>query len=76
MFDRIMENSMAIWMLISAAFPVFAIGTLIKAFLRFRRLRTASGHYPAATMSRVSFSDAPASRPVHAVAGDDWVPSR
>ena len=64
MFDRIMENSMALWMLVSALFPVFFFGTLIKAILHYRRTRLPREYVPAA----------PVPRPL--LQSDDWVPSR
>ena len=64
MFDRIMENSMAIWLLISAAYPVFLVVMLIKAFRHFRRLR-----------APVDYA-AYAPEPVHASRRDDWTPAR
>jgi hypothetical protein len=76
MFDRIMENSMAIWVLISAAFPVFAIGTLIKALLHYRRLRAANEPYSATPVAFPRFPEAAVSRTVRASAEDDWIPSR
>jgi hypothetical protein len=66
MFDRIMENSMAIWMLVSLAFPIFLIGTLVKAVRHFRKPRwepeTEPFPAPVAARSRIEI--------------DDWVPSR
>jgi hypothetical protein len=64
MFDRIMENSMALWLLISAAYPVFLLAMLIKAFRHFRRLRAPIRYAPyPAEMA------APSQR-------DDWTPAR
>jgi len=64
MFDRIMENSMALWLLVSAAYPVFLLAMLIKAFRHFRRQRAPASYapYPMETI--------PASR------RDDWTPAR
>jgi hypothetical protein len=76
MFDRIMENSMAIWVLVSAAFPIFAIGTLIRALRHFRRLRAAYESYSAAPVSLARYPEASLPRPVRVSANDDWVPSR
>lgn len=67
MFNRIMENSMAIWMLVSIAFPVFCFGTIIKAILHFRKSRIRAEYVSLPAMARSA---------VDAVAGDDWVPSR
>ena len=64
MFDRIMENSMALWLLVSAAYPVFLIAMLIKAFRHFRRLR-----------APVAYAPYPP-EPVPASRRDDWTPSR
>lgn len=36
MFDRIMENSMAIWLPLSAAYLVFLAGMIVKAIRHFR----------------------------------------
>ncbi|MDB5047458.1 MAG: hypothetical protein JWO30_529 [Fibrobacteres bacterium] len=63
MFDRIMENSMALWMLVSALFPVFCLGTLIKAVLHFRRTRELLEYVPGPPVSQPRFKP------------DDWVPS-
>lgn len=70
MFDRIMENSMALWMLVSALFPIFVFGTLIKAFLHYRRMRA---------LERMVIPDEilPAQPLRHErVDSEDWVPSR
>jgi hypothetical protein len=64
MFDRIMENSMAIWLLVSAAYPVFLIGMLVKAVRHYRRLRSPSAHAPLPRERR------PQEQP------DDWIPAR
>lgn len=64
MFDRIMENSMAIWMLVSAVFPIFFFGTLIKAFLHYRRLRRLPEYVPGVPAPRARART------------DDWVASR
>ncbi len=42
MFDRIMENSMPIWLIVSAVFPIFLIGMIVKAILHLRRMRALS----------------------------------
>lgn len=64
MFDRIMENSMAVWLVISAAYPVFILAMLIKAFRHFRRSRAPIGSpaYP----SEIAV---PSRR-------EDWTPAR
>jgi hypothetical protein len=64
MFDRIMESSMAIWMLVSLAFPIFFFGTLVKAWLHFRKSRWEPEPIPAPALT--------GSR----IEADDWVPSR
>lgn len=74
MFDRIMENSMALWMLVSALFPIFFFGTLIKAVLHYRRMRALSR-----LGDQVELFSAPIVRPVthhDRVDSEDWVPSR
>ncbi|MDB5106585.1 MAG: hypothetical protein JWP91_4274 [Fibrobacteres bacterium] len=63
MFDRIMENSMAIWMLVSAVFPIFFFGTIIKAVLHFRRRRGLLEYLPRIPVPQARFEQ------------DDWVPS-
>jgi hypothetical protein len=63
MFDRIMENSMALWMLASALFPIFFFGTLIKAILHYRRTRKLLEYIPRPPVPRTRFQT------------DDWVPS-
>jgi hypothetical protein len=67
MFDRIMENSMALWMLLSALFPIFFFGTIIKAILHFRRTRTLARYreYLPNLPNREERVDA-----------EDWIPSR
>lgn len=67
MFDRIMENSMAVWLLISAAYPVFLLAMLIKAFRHFRRTR-----------GPASYAPYPAYSPEFAPRNerDDWTPAR
>lgn len=64
MFDRIMENSMAVWLLVSAAYPVFLCAMLIKAVRHFRRTRMPAAYAPTLPERR------PAPRP------DDWTPAR
>ncbi len=70
MFDRIMENSMPLWMLVSALFPIFFFGTLIKAVLHYRRMRALrrSG-------DRMELFPAPMAHQKR-VESEDWVPSR
>jgi hypothetical protein len=63
MFDRIMENAMPLWMLASALFPIFFFGTIIKAFLHYRRTREAMESLPVP------------SRPRMRIENQDWVPS-
>ena len=74
MFDRIMENSMAMWMLVSALFPIFLFGTIIKAVLHFRRLRVLKrlGDRPGDIRG---LFPAPVTRHDR-VESEDWVPSR
>jgi hypothetical protein len=67
MFDRIMENSMAVWLLVSAAYPVFILAMLIKAFRHFRRTR-APAAYPPYPSYPAEFAT-PSRR-------DDWTPTR
>jgi hypothetical protein len=64
MFDRIMENSMALWLLISAAYPFFLGATLFKAFRHFRRRRAAFAYAP------------PVPDRVPSARADDWIPAR
>ncbi|MEO7427455.1 MAG: hypothetical protein ABI036_19875 [Fibrobacteria bacterium] len=67
MFDRIMENSMAIWMLVSLAFPIFLVGTLVKAVRHFRKPRWEPEAEP---------MSAPAGARAHnRIESEDWVPS-
>jgi hypothetical protein len=67
MFDRIMENSMAMWMLVSALFPIFFFGTLIKAALHFRRMRALKEQ--GEILPRPVLGE-------ERVEANDWVPSR
>jgi hypothetical protein len=70
MFDRIMENSMAMWMLVSALFPIVFFGILIKAFLHYRRTR-------AIQRTAEALQYAPPRPHARArAASEDWVPSR
>ena len=48
MFDRIMESSMAIWLLVSATYPIFLFGMLFKAFRRYQLLRAQPAYVPSA----------------------------
>ena len=64
MFDRMMQHSLPMWLLVSALFPIFFFGTLIKAFLHFRRLRALPGYVPHIPVLR---------EPAEA---EDWIPSR
>jgi hypothetical protein len=66
MFDRIMENSMAVWLLISAAYSVFLVVTLVKALRHFRRLRAREAYLPYP----------PERLPVPSLGRDDWTPAR
>jgi hypothetical protein len=70
MFDRIMENSMALWMLLSALFPIFFFGTIIKAILHFRRTRSLTRYrdYLPGLTSVPAREDR--------VDAEDWIPSR
>ena len=75
MFDRIMENSMAVWLLVSAAYPVFLCAMLIKAVKHFRARRPVPyGPFPReAALSRPEAEPALSesrARP------DDWSPAR
>lgn len=70
MFDRIMENSMAMWMLVSALFPIFFFGTIIKAIIHFRRMKALRE-----IKRRRDFVPGHRLRD-NRVAADDWVPSR
>ena len=63
MLDRIMQNSMAIWMLVSGLFPIFLLGMVIKAYLHLRRLRVLVKSIPQTPI-------VPAWIPT-----EDWVPS-
>ena len=70
MFDRIMENSMALWMLLSALFPIFFFGTIIKAIVHFRRMKA---HRE--IKQQLEFIPRHMLRE-NRVAADDWVPGR
>jgi hypothetical protein len=39
MLDRIMETTMALWLPVSAAYLIFMLGMIAKAFRHFRRAR-------------------------------------
>jgi hypothetical protein len=39
MFDRIMENTMALWLSVSAAYLFFMAGIIVKSIRHFRRSR-------------------------------------
>lgn len=54
MFDRIMENSMALWLPVSAAYFIFAAGMIVKAIRHFRRARAMSGHGPGPERPRLA----------------------
>jgi hypothetical protein len=45
-FDRIMENTMAIWLPVSAAYLVFMAGMIVKAIRHFRRQRNVPAYTP------------------------------
>lgn len=62
MFDRIMEHSMAIWLLVSLAYPVFFIGTIYKAVRHWRRLRARSATPILIARERVQSEDWVATR--------------
>ncbi len=62
--DRMMENSMGMWMLVSGIFPIFLIGTLIKAYLHRKRIQMLIGQIPEVKI------ESPARAPEN-----DWVPS-
>ncbi len=64
MFDRIMENSMAIWILASATYPIFLFGMIYKAIRRYRQLHAEPAYVPAALTS------------VSRARREDWIPSR
>jgi hypothetical protein len=64
MFDRIMENSMAIWILVSATYPIFLFGMIFKAFRHYRRLRALPGRAPMLPV------------PEPRTQSGDWVPTR
>jgi hypothetical protein len=64
MFDRLMENSMALWMLISGLFPVFLFGMIIKAYLHYRRTRLLLDKMPKVPVVTHAW-----------VKSEDWVPS-
>ncbi|MEO6097159.1 MAG: hypothetical protein ABIW76_16375 [Fibrobacteria bacterium] len=73
MFDRIMENSMALWMLLSALFPVVFFGTIIKAILHYRRTRSLARYreYLSSIPRLASFRTNE-----DRVETEDWIPSR
>lgn len=61
---------MAMWMLVSALFPIFFFGTIIKAIVHFRRMKALK-----------EIKRQPGFVPRHMlrenrVKADDWVPSR
>jgi len=60
---------MAVWLLVSAAYPVFVLAMLIKAFRHFRRRR-------AQVPYRFLSSQADLSPERKPPATDDWVPAR
>jgi hypothetical protein len=67
MFDRIMENSTALWLLISAAYPIFLVSMVVRAVRHYRRTRhplayPASIAYPAASPSGKAREDWTAAR--------------
>jgi hypothetical protein len=66
MFDRIMEHSMAIWLLVSLTYPIFFFGTILKALWHWRRLRDRSAYAPAA----------PSGIQRETVQSEDWVATR
>ena len=77
MFDRIMENSMPMWMLVSALFPVFLFGTIIKAVLHFRKMRALE--MPMRPVHPGEIFAVPIARPIthrERAESDDWIPSR
>lgn len=68
---------MPMWMLVSALFPVFLFGTIIKAVLHFRRMRALER--PGRTGDPGGLFPAPTARPnfrQDRVESEDWVPSR
>lgn len=79
MFDRIMENSMALWLPVSAAYLIFMAGMIVKAFRHFRRARGVPAygrgpdrHFlsPVGSYGRGSAGSAAESR------SRDWSPTR
>ena len=64
MLDRIMENSMAIWILVSATYPIFLFGMIFKAVRRYRLLRADLPYVPASLVA------------VSRAQREDWIPSR
>ena len=64
MFDRIMENSMAIWILVSATYPIFLFGMVFKAVRHYQRLHAAPAYVPSALVAQSRFER------------EDWIPSR
>jgi hypothetical protein len=66
MFDQIMENSMAIWMLLSALFPIFLIVMIARAVLHLRRLRAMVDNMPEPPIATHSWVE---------IESEDWVPS-
>lgn len=64
MFDRMMEHSISIWLLVSAAYLVFFVGMIYKAIRRWRGSRAPSAHAQARTLPR------------EGVQSEDWVATR
>ena len=64
MFDQIMEHSMSIWLLVSAAYPIFFFGMIVKALRHWRRLRAKEAYAPAIATLR------------EGVRSEDWVATR
>jgi hypothetical protein len=76
MFDRIMENSMALWMLVSALFPIFFFGTLIKAALHFRRMRELNRLEERLVVRLENRLERRLENRLERLESEDWIPSR
>jgi hypothetical protein len=78
MFDRIMENSMALWLPVSAAYLVFLAAMIVKAFRHFRRARArayGAGPERAFASPRAGYGRETAGRAAES-RNRDWSPAR
>ena len=72
MFDRFMQQSLALWMLATLAFGLFAAWILIRAALRIRHLRALLNE---ATREARAGNRGPA-HPWQATESEDWIAQR